>query len=157
MPSKPTAAGLASAAGVGALAGLFGTVAMTISSTAEMKIRGREASNAPATAAGAVLGVKPTSERAAKRFGTIVHWGYGMSWGAVRGALDAFALSGPVATVAHLVLVWGAEQVVLPTTGAATPAWTWGAKEIEIDLMHHAVYVGATSVAYQVLAGRVDG
>ena len=44
----------AASAGVGVVAGLVGTAAMTTSSTAEMKINGREASSTPADAAGTV-------------------------------------------------------------------------------------------------------
>lgn len=53
---------LAAAAGVGALASLAGTPAMTVSSTLEAKARGREPSRTPATAAGKVRGVQPTDE-----------------------------------------------------------------------------------------------
>jgi hypothetical protein len=79
----------AASAGVGVLAGLIGTAAMTISSTVEMRISGREASSTPADAAGVVLGVKPVDDAGAQRFGTAVHWGYGSGWGAVRGLLGA--------------------------------------------------------------------
>lgn len=141
----------AACAGVGALAGLAGTAAMTVSSTVEAKLRGRGSSNAPVTAAGVVLGVEPSSEAGRKRFGALVHWGYGTGWGIVRGLLDAAGLHGPGAGVAHLAAVWGGEQVVLPATGAAGPAWTWGMKEIGIDLLHHAVYAAATSAVYEAL------
>lgn len=141
----------AACAGVGALAGLAGTAAMTVSSTVEAKLRGREFSNTPVTAAGVVLGVEPSDDAGKKRFGTLVHWGYGTGWGTVRGLIGAAGLRGVGAAVAHLAAVWGGEQVVLPATGAAGPAWTWEKKEIGIDLFHHAVYAVVTSAVYQVL------
>jgi hypothetical protein len=49
--------------------------------------------------------------------------------------------------------VWGAEQVVLPATGAGPPAAKWGGKEIAIDVGHHLVYVAATALAFGWLAG----
>lgn len=146
-----TLSDVAASAGVGALAGFAGTAAMTISSTAEAKLRGRGSSDAPAKAAGAVLGVQPKSEETKSRFSNLVHWGYGTSLGTVRGLLDVAGLRGPAAAVAHLGAVWAGEQVVLPATGASSPGWTWGATELAIDLFHHAVYAGVTSAVYELL------
>ncbi|MDP9425791.1 MAG: hypothetical protein M3P37_07085 [Actinomycetota bacterium] len=142
---------LAGAVGKGLFAGAAGTAAMTVSSTLEMKIRGRAASSAPATAAGKVLGVEPTGEKEKERFSNVVHWGYGTGWGAARGVLGALGLSGPGATLAHFGAVWGSEQVMLPSLGVAPPFWTWGVKEVAIDAFHHAIYVAATGAAYELL------
>lgn len=142
---------LASSVGKGLFAGAVGTAAMTVSSTLEMKARGRAASTAPADAAGKVLGVEPKDEAGEARFSTIVHWGYGTGWGAVRGVIGAAGLGGPAATAAHLGAVWGSEQVMLPALGVAPPFWTWGAKEVGIDAFHHLVYAAATGAAYSLL------
>ena len=142
---------LAGAVGKGLFAGAAGTAAMTVSSTLEMKIRGRAASSAPATAASKVLGVEPTGEKEKERFSNLVHWGYGTGWGAARGVFGAMGLSGTEGAVAHFGAVWGSEQVMLPALGVAPPFWTWGVKEVAIDAFHHAVYVAATSVAYELL------
>lgn len=139
---------LAAAVGKGLAAGLVGTAAMTVSSTLEARMRQREPSTAPARAASQVLGVAPVDEQGERRFNTLVHWGYGTGWGAVRGLLGAAGLRGPGAAVAHLGVVWGAEQVVLPATGVAPPAHKWSSTEIAIDLWHHVVYVLGTSLAY---------
>ena len=142
---------LAGAVGKGLFAGAAGTAAMTVSSTLEMKIRGRAASTAPATAAAKVLGVEPTGEKEKERFSNVVHWGYGTGWGAARGVLGALGLSGTGAAAAHFGAVWGSEQVMLPSLGVAQPFWTWGTKEVAIDAFHHTVYVAATSAAYKIL------
>jgi hypothetical protein len=142
---------VAAAVGVGLAAGLAGTAAMTASSSIEMKLRGRSGSSAPAQAAGKVLGVRPEGEKENKRFGTLVHWGYGTGWGAVRGILACAGLPAPAATAAHMAAVWGAEQVMLPALGVAPPATEWGVKEIAIDAWHHLVYAGATGAAYELL------
>ena len=143
---------VASDFGKGIFAGVAGTAAMTLSSTIEMKVRGRPASATPAQAAAKVLGVKPVDEEAAARFSTLVHWGYGAVWGGARGLLAAAGLSGPAATAAHLGAVWGSEQVILPTLGVTPPLTEWGAKDVAIDALHHLVYAGATGVAYSLLA-----
>ena len=116
---------VAGAFGKGIFAGFAGTAAMTISSTIEMKQRGRPASSAPARAAAKVLGVEPVNEQSEARFSTLVHWGFGA--------------------------VWGSEQVMLPTLGVAPPFTEWGAKEVAIDALHHLVYAGATGIAYSLL------
>ena len=142
---------VAASVGKGLFAGVAGTAAMTVSSTLEMKIRGRQASSAPAQAAGKVLGVEPTGEAEGARFSNVVHWGYGTSWGAVRGFIDAAGLEGPSATAAHFITGWSTEQIMLPALGVAPPFWRWGAKEVAIDAFHHLVYAGATGVAYAAL------
>jgi hypothetical protein len=142
---------VAAAVGKGLFAGAAGTVAMTVSSTIEMKLRGRPPSSAPARAAAKLLGIQPVDKRAEARFSNIVHWGYGTAWGGVRGLLAAAGLSGPAATAAHLAAVWGTEQVMLPALDVAPPLTEWGAEEVAIDAFHHLVYVGATGVAYSLL------
>ena len=77
---------IAAAFGKGIFAGAAGTAAMTVSSTIEMKVRGRPASSAPARAAAKVLGVEPVNEQSEARFSNLVHWGYGTAWGGARGA-----------------------------------------------------------------------
>ncbi len=137
--------------GKGIFAGLAGTVAMTVSSTLEMKLSGRAASDTPAQAAETVLDVEPKDEESEARFSNLVHWGYGTGWGSVRGLLASAGLSGPAATVAHLALVWGSEQVVLPALNVSAPVFKYGGKATATDLLHHTVYATATGLAYAYL------
>ena len=139
---------VAAAVGKGLFAGVAGTAAMTASSTLEMKLRDRGASSTPAQAAAKVLGVEPVDEASEARFSNIVHWGYGISWGGVRGLLTAAGLSGSAATAAHLAAVWGTEQVMLPALDVTPPLTEWGKEEITIDALHHLVYAVATGIAY---------
>lgn len=143
--------------GKGLFAGVIGTAAMTVSSTTEMNLRGRGASPAPATAAGKVLGVEPESEEEQARFASLVHWGYGTMCGVPRGLIGAAGLRGTRAAAAHFGVVWGAEQVMLPALGVASPTWKYGMKEAAIDAFHHAVYAGATGVAYAFLSRSSAG
>ena len=137
--------------GKGLFAGLAGTAAMTVSSTLEMKISGRAASETPAQAAEEVLDVQPNGEESEARFSNLVHWGYGTGWGSVRGLLDSAGLSGAAATLAHLGLVWGSEQVILPALNVSAPVFRYGGKATATDLLHHAVYATATGLAYSYL------
>lgn len=137
--------------GKGLFAGLAGTAAMTVSSTLEMKMSGRAASETPAQAAEEVLDVRPNDEESEARFSNLVHWGYGTGWGSVRGLLDSAGLSGPAATLAHLGLVWGSEQVILPALNVSAPVFRYGGKAMATDLLHHTVYAAATGLAYSYL------
>jgi hypothetical protein len=137
--------------GKGLFAGVAGTAAMTVSSTMEMKLSGRPASQTPADTAEEILQVEPEDEDSEARFSNLVHWGYGTGWGGVRGLLASTGLPGPTATLAHLGLVWGAEQVVLPTLNVLAPVFKYGGKTTATDLLHHTVYAAATGLAYAYL------
>lgn len=142
--------------GRGLVAGFAGTVAMTIASTIEMKLRRRPPSTTPAAAAGKVLGVQPRDPAGKQRFSNLVHFGYGTSWGlgraAVGGVLCALGVRRAVAApLAHFAAVWGAALVMLPALGVSPPPWRWGAKAIAIDAFHHGVYAAATDAAYRAL------
>jgi hypothetical protein len=145
---------LAEDVGKGLVAGAVGTAAMTLSSTLEAKLRGREGSDAPANAAGKVLGVQPRDPEGAARFSNAVHWAYGTGWGSVRGLLAAFGQHGGRAAAEHFTLVWGTAQVMLPSLDVAPPPWKSGGEELAIDALHHAVYAGATGLAYELIDGR---
>jgi len=142
---------VAGAVGKGLVAGIAGTALMTLSSTIEMKLAGREASSAPADAAAKVLGVEPTGEGEKARFATVVHWAYGSSWGVLRGLLGAAGLTGSVAGGAHFAAVWGSGLVMLPKLGVAPPVGEWGAKALATDAFHHLVYAAGTSLAFAAL------
>jgi hypothetical protein len=148
-----TVTALADTIGRGLVAGFAGTAAMTVSSTLEMKLRGRAASTAPADATAKVLGIERFRDDAAKaRFSNLVHWGYGSAWGVVHGLLRLAGLPPAKATAAHLAAVWGNEAVMLPVLDVAPPFWTWGVEEVAIDVWHHVVYATATAVAYEQLS-----
>ncbi len=143
----------AGAVGRGLFAGAAGTVAMTVSSTLEAKLRDRGSSSAPADAAGKVLGVQPRDEAGKARFSNVVHWSYGTSWGAVRGLLHAAGVDGVAATTLHFAAVWGSAQVMLPALDVAPAPWDSPREEVAIDAFHHAVYALATGLAFSALAG----
>lgn len=88
------------------------------------------------------------------RFANLVHWGYGMSWGAMRGVLGASGLRPIGATAGHMAVVWGSELAVLPALEVVPPVRRWGAKELSVDALHHCVYAVATGLAYALLTQR---
>jgi hypothetical protein len=139
--------------GKGLAAGVLGTAAMTLSSTLEARVRGRAASSAPARATAKVLGIKEfDSDLAAARFNDLSHWGYGTSWGVLRGLLAATGMPARTATALHGAAIYGAAQVTLPALEIAPPVVFWPKEEIAIDAFHHAVYATATGLAYELIA-----
>jgi len=146
---------VASAVGKGLAAGLAGTAAMTISSTLEARIRGRAPSSAPARATAKMLGIKEFEDDIAKaRFNDLSHWGFGTSWGVLRGLLGATGMPATTATALHAAAIYGNSQVMLPALEIAPPSVFWPKEEIAIDAFHHAVYALATGIAYEALNAR---
>lgn len=142
---------LAENTGKGLVAGIAGTAVMTISSTIEMKCRGRAESLTPADAAEKVFGIEATSKTSKQRLSTIMHWAYGTTWGVTRGVLGSMGLRGPAASGAHFALVWGAALVMLPALKIAPPVSEWGFEEIALDALHHAIYACAAGTVYDAL------
>jgi hypothetical protein len=142
---------VAVALGRGIVAGVAATAAMTVASTAEMKLRGREPSSAPAEVAGKLLGVKPR-KRSGERFATVAHLAAGTSLGTTRGLLDVAGVHGRAAQTAFFAIAWTPDLVVVPAAGAAPPPWRWGALELAISAAHHVVYAAAGEATYRALA-----
>jgi hypothetical protein len=131
---------------------------MTVSSTLEARLRHRAASSAPARATAKVLGIKEfESDLAQSRFNDLSHWGYGTSWGVLRGLLAATGMKPKAATALHGAAIYGAAQVTLPALEIAPPAIFWPKQEIAIDAWHHAVYAAATGLAYELINGNGRG
>ena len=147
---------LGTAIGIGVMAGLVGTAAITISQMIEMKIDGREPSSAPADAASKVLDIKPESEEKKAKVSQQIHWAYGTSWGVARGLLSLAGLKGWKATLVHFAAIWGTANVMLPTLDVAPPATEEDAKTISIDGLHHAIYAVAVGLAFDAIAKKTS-
>lgn len=85
----------------------------------------------------------------------VMHWGYGVAWGAqyavVAGSLPSPRLRyglalGPV--------VWGSSYVVLPLMGFYKPIWEYDGDTLLKDLSAHVVYGVTAATAFRLLAGR---
>ena len=142
---------VAGAVGKGLFAGVAGTALMTVSSTLEAKLTGRGSSSAPADAAGKVLGVQPRDEAGQARFSKAVHWGYGISWGAVHGLIALTDPSPAAATATHFAAIWGSSLVMLPALDVAPAPWKQPLSGLATDAFHHTVYAVGTSAAYVLL------
>ncbi|HEY3874867.1 MAG TPA: hypothetical protein VGM92_05290 [Candidatus Kapabacteria bacterium] len=138
------------------IAGLAGTAAITLSTMIEAKLRGRPDSKTPSKVGGKVMGVQPRDPSGGKRFNQIVHWQYGTMWGLFLAVADELGLRGAPASAAHFSALWSTELVMLPAANAAEPITEWGAEEIAIDAMHHAIYAATAGMVYDLLAPKEE-
>jgi uncharacterized protein YndB with AHSA1/START domain len=146
----------AAAVARGALAGMAGAVAMSVSTNAEMRLRGRPPSDAPARAIERLLGIRIRGRRARMRAAAAGHVVASVGVGSARGAIDAAGMPARAAGAATLALALVPEIVVVPALGAAEPPWRWSAVEAAISVAHHAVYAAAVIGAYEALARPED-
>ena len=141
------------------IAGMLGTVAMTLSSGSEMHWTGRPASPAPGVAAVwplKLVGLK-IEGRNLMVISVWAHWAYGSVWGLAWWALIAKAeLPLAAAAAAFFGVVWVTAILMLKITGIASWPWTWGIKYNLFDWTHHAAYVAGTVIGW-VLIEQVAG
>lgn len=141
----------ATAIGIGLLAGLAGTAAITLSQAIEMKLTKRPPSTAPVDAASKVLDIEATGREEKQKVSQEIHWAYGTAWGATRGVIALAGLKGWPATLAHFVAIWGTAQVMLPSLNVSPPITDEEPKAIGIDVLHHAVYAVAAGLVYDAI------
>jgi hypothetical protein len=126
-----------------AAAGVGGTVAITASSTLEMKLRGRPPSTAPVETVERLLGRRlPDGLRGS--VGTASHLLSGMALGLPRALLAR--VDEPAATAAFLPIACLPDFVIVPALGVTEPPWDWGAGVVAISVVHHLAYaIGASA------------
>lgn len=142
---------LGTAIGIGLLAGIIGTAAITLSQMIEMKIDGREPSDSPVKAVGKVFEVRLAHKESKQTLAQQIHWGYGTTWGIARGLISLTGLKGIPAALVHFAAVWGTELVMLTSLKVALPLTEEKPGQIAIDALHHAVYAAATGLAFDAM------
>jgi hypothetical protein len=137
----------------GLKAGLAGAAAMSVSTNLEMRIRGREASPAPAKALERLFGLKVDSSRGEQALVAAAHVSVSVGLGALE-ALLRRRVSTAAAGAALLAAALGPELLVVPALGAAEPPWRWSTPEAVVSVFHHAVYAAATTLTLELLLDR---
>lgn len=156
MPRTPndTAGGFSSfatAVGMGLVAGLAGTVAISIFQQVEMKLSNREPSEMPSKIGGRVLGVQPRNQEGRQRFNMVMHVSYGTMWGLARGMMGLVGLKGWPATALHWAMIWGTEMVMVPSLSKTPTVDEWEPPQIVKDGLMHASYAIAAGLVYDAL------
>lgn len=135
--------------GVGA--GFVGAVAMSISTSVEMRLRGRAPSDAPARALGRLPGVNARSTRRRRRLLVGGHLATSLTLGAARGVLEVAGVPPRPAAAGVFGLALVPELLVVPALGAAPPLWRWSPADVAVTLLHHGVYATAADGTYKLL------
>lgn len=95
---------------------------------------------------------RPLDARWARLTNNVVHWSYGVGWGALFGIAGGSQrrlrpAEGPLLGLT----VWGSGYVVLPLAGLYKPIWKYGIGELAPDLGAHLAYGSATAAAFALL------
>jgi len=139
----------------GLVAGSIGTLALTLSERLEMSVSGRAASQVPGQVGTHLLhGAEPGSEADVQRLTGPVHWAHGIAMGTLRAAIHRAGFQGPVASLIHFALVWGADAALYRALRIADVPWRWSPAELGTDVMHKGVYAAVTGLVYDSLADR---
>jgi hypothetical protein len=150
----------------GVIAGVAGTGVMTAYQLAVAKVQGKPLAtpvphrwaDAPAPAQVAKKAVDALGQ--GNRFTRedvplltdVMHWLYGISWGAFYGVAAGATKPDPVAGgLAFGTGVWSASYAELVPLGIYQPPWKYPPKELALDLSYHLVYGLAVAGAYAAL------
>jgi hypothetical protein len=89
----------------------------------------------------------------------VMHWGYGVAWGAQFGVLAGTLRRLPRTALPALGLpfgatIWGSSYVTLPLAGLYKPIWEYDADVLAKDLAAHLAYGLGTAAGFALLAPR---
>ncbi|HSH18069.1 MAG TPA: hypothetical protein VK978_01660 [Candidatus Saccharimonadales bacterium] len=141
-------AGLANIVGRAVVAGVAGSVVMTVfQKLIEMPLTGRKESNAPAKLAEKILPVKPQNEEQERRLNYITHFTLGATWGIAYGLAAYKGLRGRRAITWVFPAIYVQDVTTITALGLDKP-WKWTRKEAAIDIVDKLVQVVATSFIF---------
>jgi hypothetical protein len=139
---------MAASIGRGILAGLAGTVVMTVfQELIEMPLTGRSESFAPANNAEKNLGIHPRTKQGRRRLNWATHFALGGMWGTAYGVAAHAGLRGPQAIAAVYATVYTADVLSNTAQGLYEPS-TWSTQDWAIDLTDKFVQAAATGVIF---------
>ncbi len=139
---------LSATIGRGILAGLAGTVVMTVfQKLVEMPLTGREDSYAPAEFAEKVLPIRPSSNGARKRLNYATHLALGTLWGAAYGMAAHKGLQGQQGVGATFAAVYTGDVAINTGLGLYEPL-QWSGQDWTIDILDKLVQAEATGAIF---------
>ena len=83
----------------------------------------------------------------------VMHWSYGLSWGAQYGIVASSlpARRTAPAGIAFGSIVWASDYVILPLAKLYKPIWQYDLRTLADDLSAHLLYGLATATAFRLL------
>lgn len=135
----------------GFLAGLIGTIVMTLSQTLEIKVTGRQPSIVPGRVGSKLLQLSPNNEQEMTSLSTKIHWAHGVALGAVFGLISLANLNVVAAIALFFTLLWSGDALLYTALGIAPLPWHWQVNELLTDLFHKGVYAISTGISYGVV------
>lgn len=146
------------ALGIGLIAGLAGTAAVTLSKKLDSKCEERKPDKTVLDVAAHVLDIEPSSKEKEAKVVEEVHWAYGACLGVVRGALSFLGLRGWKATVVHFATLWYVEKMLFPDlklafpdVDTAKPITEEKPENIAHESMHEAIYAITTGIVFDAI------
>lgn len=131
---------IAIAVAAGTVAGLVGALVLSGTEWLEQRALGRSHGHIGAEFVEKTAGAEPETDAELRLLDNAVHYSYGAAWGAIRGALGAFGLSG----IPGFLLHWGAVDAVaklfLPMFALAPTIDKRRPRNLLIDSAHHGIY-----------------
>jgi hypothetical protein len=137
----------------GAEAGLIGGMLMSVSTNAEMRLRGRPPSRLPAQALERIIPID-LNRRQEQQLVTVGHILSSASLGMIRGLLSVSGLSRARAHLTFIPIAFLPDFVLMPLSGSTPEPWRWKPVEILTSAIHHSVYSLGTVAAYEWLQRR---
>ena len=134
--------------GWGLLAGLIGTVVLTISENIEIKLTGRAPSMVPGEVGFRLFGKRPKNQEDLKKVSSFVHWTHGITLGALFGLLTLLDLNLALTVALFFGLLWPGDVMLYKALKIAEWPWKWRRSELLTDLFHKGVYAVATGLAF---------
>ncbi len=138
--------------------------AMTLGEKLEQAMTGRPKSYVPGRTLLALLGRRPGDQQRPSLANHLMHWGTGITLGALRGVWALSGLRGPGWSLAHTGLRLMTDQTLENATRTGAPPQSWPPLERRVDVLHKAVYSFVTGAVADTLvtprpinpAGRVS-
>lgn len=131
---------------IGLAAGAAGTAAMTLSQALEQRVRGKSRPETAASVAENVTGQEAETEEGREATSSTLHWLYGTGLGAALVPLES--VGEPYRSLTFLGGVYGAGLALESLANREDAPSKRGATELGTDFVHHLVYAGAATLAY---------
>ena len=141
--------------GIALAAGFAGTAAMTLSQAIEQRLTGQRRNKTAASVAENATGLETDTEEGRESLSSGLHWLYGTGLGAALVPLDG--VSEPMRSLTFLGGVYGAGLALESIADRGEAPSKKDATQFGADFVHHLVYAGTATLAYNGLKAAVSG